>query len=186
MTTIDNNELPRPGIAATTSGQGLLSLTRGGTGAVRGRTAPARPAAGPRRGDRTGVGLPAALLAVDAAAVFAAVAAAGHCGPLGALWAACGLFPVLALFNSSGGLYRTRLVLSVLDELPGLCGRAAVAAAIALTLEHCLPGQWPCAFPDGGRPLLALLLCQLALDLPGGPPSTRCCAGPGGAAPGRR
>ena len=170
MTTIDNDELPPPGIAAaaiTTSGQGLLALARRATGTAEDRTAPVRPAAGPRRTERPGGGVPAALLTVDGLAVLVAVTAVGRCDLFGALWAASGLFPVLVLFNSAGGLYRTRLAPSALDELPGLSGRAVASAAFALTLDRCLHGLWPSAIPEDGRLLLGLLLCQLALDLPG-------------------
>jgi len=166
MTTIDNDELPPPGIAATTSGQGLLALARRATGTVQDRTAPVRPAAGPRR-EHPGGGVPAALLTVDGLAVLVAITAVGSHDLFGALWAASGLFPVLVLFNSAGGLYRTRLAPSALDELPGLTGRAVAAAAFALTLDCCLHGMWPSAVPRDGRLLLALLLCQLGLDLPG-------------------
>ena len=165
MTTIDNDELPPADVTATTSGQGLLALARKPAGAARDRPAPLH-AAGPRR-EHPGSGVPAALLAVDGLAVLAAVAAAGRCDLLGALWAACGLFPVLVLFNAVGGLYRTRLAPSVLDEVPGLSGRAVAAAAFALTLDRCLHGLWPSAVPEDGRLLLGLLCCQLALDLPG-------------------
>ena len=167
MTTIDNDELPPPGVGATTSGQGLLALARRAAGTAPDRTAPIRPAAGPRRLERPSGGVPAALLIVDGLAVLAAVAAVGRCDLLGALWAASGLFPVLVLFNSAGGLYRTRLAPSALDELPGLSGRAIASAAFALTLDRCLHGLWPSAVPEDGRLLVALLLCQLALDLPG-------------------
>ncbi|QMU71943.1 sugar transferase [Streptacidiphilus sp. P02-A3a] len=167
MTTIDNDELPPPGLAATTSGHGLLALARSATGGVQDRVAPVRPATGTDRAEPRGGGLPTALLVVDGLAVFAAVAAAGNRDLFGALWAASGLFPVLVLFNNAGGLYRTRLAPSALDEFPALSGRAVASAAFALTLDHCLHGLWPSAVPEDGRLLLGLLLCQLALDLPG-------------------
>ncbi|QMU78532.1 sugar transferase [Streptacidiphilus sp. PB12-B1b] len=166
MTTIDNDELPRAGIAATTSGQGLLALARKPPEAVPGLPAPVGVPAGPRR-EPPGASVPAALLAVDGLAVLAGVAAVGRCDLLGAVWAASGLFPLLVLANSAGGLYRLRLAPSVLDEIPGLAGRAAAAAAFALTLDRCLHGLWPSAVPADGRLLLGLLLCQLSLDLPG-------------------
>ena len=167
MTTIDNDELPPTGIGATTSGPGPLALARREVGPAPERSGPVRPTAAPRRLERPGGGVPAALLIVDGLAVLAAVAAVGRCDLVGALWAASGVFPVLVLFNSAGGLYRTRLAPSVLDELPGLSGRAFAAAAFALTLDRCLHGLWPSAVPEDGRLLLGLLLCQLALDLPG-------------------
>jgi exopolysaccharide biosynthesis polyprenyl glycosylphosphotransferase len=167
MTTIDNDELPRAGIAATTSGHGLLALARKPSEAAQDRPAPVRAAAGQRRADLPGNSVPAALLAVDGAAVLAAVAAVRSYDLLDAVWAASGLFPLLVLFNSAGGHYRTRLAPSVLDELPGLAGRALAAAAFALTLDRCLHGLWPSGVPEDGRLLLGLLLCQLGLDLPG-------------------
>ena len=143
MTTVDNEELPRAGLMPTTTGHGLLALARQAVQSSPPPAAPpaARPAARPRSGGRQarpGSGVPAALLLVDGLAVTAAVAlaAAGAGDPLATLWAACGLFPLLVLLNSAGGLYRLRLSPSVLDEFPGLCGRAAVAAAFALSLIH--------------------------------------------------
>ncbi|WP_052440017.1 exopolysaccharide biosynthesis polyprenyl glycosylphosphotransferase [Streptacidiphilus albus] len=171
MTTVDNEELPRAGLMPTTTGHGLLALTRPAVQSPPPAAAP-RPAARPRSGGRparTGGGVPAALLLVDGLAVLAAVAmaAVGAGDPLATLWAACGLFPLLVLLNSAGGLYRLRLSPSVLDEFPALCGRAAVAAAFALTLDRCLHGLWPSAVPEDGRRMLLLLGCQLGLDVLG-------------------
>jgi exopolysaccharide biosynthesis polyprenyl glycosylphosphotransferase len=163
MTTIDNNEFPRAGSTTSAQGQGFVALA---PQASRRPAAIGRQAARPgraRRARRAGTGIPAALLAVDSLAVLLTVAPVGAGDLLGTLWAACGIFPVLVLLNSSGGLYRLRLAPSVLDELPGLCGRAAAAAAIALTLDRCLHGLWPHAVPEDGRALLTLLGCQLAL-----------------------
>jgi exopolysaccharide biosynthesis polyprenyl glycosylphosphotransferase len=47
------------------------------------------------------------------------------------LWA---LLPVILLFYATGGLFRSRLTLSVLDDLPSLVGRAFAAAAVVTWL----------------------------------------------------
>lgn len=46
---------------------------------------------------------------------------------------------------------------SVLDELPALLGRAAVALAFAITLAGCLDGRWPTGGPATPARLMALL-----------------------------
>lgn len=48
------------------------------------------------------------------------------------LW---GLLPVIMVLYASGGLFRSRLTLSVLDDMPSLAGRAFVAAAVLTWLE---------------------------------------------------
>jgi exopolysaccharide biosynthesis polyprenyl glycosylphosphotransferase len=48
------------------------------------------------------------------------------------LWA---LLPVIMVLYASGGLFRSRLTLSVLDDMPSLAGRAFVAAAVLTWLE---------------------------------------------------
>ena len=161
MTTIDNNELPRPGNPASATRQGFVALAPQAT--RRPASAP-RSTARPRRTRRSGTGIPAALLAVDSLAVLVAVAVIGAGDMSTNLWAACGICPVLVLLNSAGGLYRLRLAPSVLDELPGLCGRAVVAAAFAVTLDRCQHGLWPVAVPEDWRRLLTLLGWQLLLD----------------------
>ncbi|GAA2406089.1 exopolysaccharide biosynthesis polyprenyl glycosylphosphotransferase [Streptomyces glaucosporus] len=66
------------------------------------------------------------LVAVAVAA--AAVASAGGDGTPLALAAVCALVPAVLLpLNAHGGLYRTALAASAIDELPALLGRAAVA-----------------------------------------------------------
>jgi exopolysaccharide biosynthesis polyprenyl glycosylphosphotransferase len=44
------------------------------------------------------------------------------------------LLPVILMFYATGGLYRSRLTLSVLDDLPSLLGRAFAAAAVVTWL----------------------------------------------------
>src|SRR5664280_1442747 len=44
------------------------------------------------------------------------------------------LLPVILLFYSTGGLFRSRLTLSALDDLPSLLGRAFAAAAVVTWL----------------------------------------------------
>ncbi|SEM11600.1 sugar transferase [Streptacidiphilus jiangxiensis] len=155
MTTIDNEELPA-GVGAVglehVRGQGSGHSSAAGAPAVRG-----------------GTGLPVALLAVDALAAVGALALVLPGGAAVALRAACGLLPALVLMYSSGGQYRLRLAPSVLDELPGLAGRATIALAFALTFERCLqtvllPFALPTTIPADVRVLILLLLAHLTLD----------------------
>ncbi|MFF4650105.1 exopolysaccharide biosynthesis polyprenyl glycosylphosphotransferase [Streptomyces sp. NPDC001380] len=113
--------------------------------------------------DRAEAALPAVLLAADAAAACIAVLAA-HGRP----WTPADLLPetgallsALLLLNGSGGLHRSRLSPSVLDELPALAGRAAVAAALAATLAGCLGRTWPPL--DTATGLLRLLAAYTVL-----------------------
>ena len=158
MTTIDNEELPT-GVGAV----GLAHARRHGSGHSSAASTPAV---------RGGTGVPVTLLAVDALAAVGALALVLPGGPAVALRAACGLLPVLVLLYSTGGQYRLRLAPSVLDELPGLAGRATIAIAFALTLERCLqtlllPFTLPTALPADAHVLLLLLLAHLALDSAG-------------------
>ncbi len=73
------------------------------------------------------------LVAADVAAFAIAVAPRG--GPLGQDLVL--LLVVLALY-ASAGLYRSRLSLSALDDLPALVGRALVAAALTSSLALAL------------------------------------------------
>ncbi|MEY9848047.1 sugar transferase [Streptacidiphilus sp. MAP5-3] len=155
MTTIDNEELPA-GMGAV----GLAPARRQGPGVSSAASSPAV---------RGGTGIPAALLAVDVVAALGALALVLPGDAAATLRAACGLLPVLVLMYSSGGQYRLRLAPSVLDELPGLAGRAAIALSFALTLERCLqtyllPFALPTSIPADARVLGALLLCHLVLD----------------------
>ncbi|MFC1435040.1 sugar transferase [Streptacidiphilus sp. N1-3] len=163
MTTIDNDELPRPSTTSGLGTAGLIALPF----PARPRTAPAAPGPLPGRARRPVDRIPSALLAVDVLAVLGALSAVGGGGPLDVLWALCGIVPVLVLLNSSGGLYRLRLAPSVLDELPSLAARAIVAVSIALTFDRCLHGLWLAAVPVDLGLLCTLLLCHLALDVLG-------------------
>jgi exopolysaccharide biosynthesis polyprenyl glycosylphosphotransferase len=71
-----------------------------------------------------------ALVLVDLSCFGAALLVAGTAHPAFAL-----LLLVLLGLNASGGYYRSRLTLSVLDELPGLAGRALVAGAVATSFK---------------------------------------------------
>ncbi|MCX4746102.1 sugar transferase [Kitasatospora sp. NBC_01287] len=153
--TIDHESLPRPGRSAA-GGRRLATelLDR-----------PARPPhqrgtaqlGRHRRGLRAAVLLPGSLLVVDllAACVSSVGCASARAHPLGA---ALALLPILLPLNLAGGLYRTRMSPSALDELPALLARAAVALAFAITLTDCLGGAWPSGGPAGWPRLLALLL----------------------------
>ncbi|MGA5703657.1 exopolysaccharide biosynthesis polyprenyl glycosylphosphotransferase [Peterkaempfera bronchialis] len=137
-----------------------------------GRTAPPVPAPrqnpGPPQVPYTEATFPLTLLAADAAAACAAAALAtpGRLLPTADLLIETGaLLPALLLLNGVGGLYRRRLSPSVLDELPALAGRAAVAVAFAVTLCGCLPERWPSFATAAG--LLRLLTGYLALAVTG-------------------
>jgi exopolysaccharide biosynthesis polyprenyl glycosylphosphotransferase len=156
MTTIDNDELPRPN-----NSTGPLTAIVAQLPAQSPPLRPIRPVGTAWR--RTPVAVaPAVLAGVDALALLLALAAVGPGDLGGTLRAAAAVVPVLALLNSSGGLYRLRLAPSVLDELPALAGRAAVALALALGVDRC--AHRLTAFPTDVRLLSALLLCQLVLD----------------------
>jgi exopolysaccharide biosynthesis polyprenyl glycosylphosphotransferase len=180
MTTIDNNELPRATaptptptaptpMGPTPTGLGTVQLSSLATAVARGAavTAPAVTAPAARRRRRPGTGIPAVLLAVDALAPVLALALLGSGEPVRVLWAACVILPVLVLLNSYGGLYRLRLAPSVLDEIPSLAARAAVAVSLALTLDRGLHGLWLSVVPVDLRLLVALVLCHLGLDVLG-------------------
>ncbi|MGW2251245.1 sugar transferase [Kitasatospora sp. NPDC001660] len=167
--TIDHDSVPR-------SGRPLPGPRRPGTGlldrparAVQARAvAPQRPY---RRAVRSRFALPLALLQVD---VIALCAAAGIANRLLApavrvapLLGVAAVLPLLLTLNLAGGLYRTRLTLSVLDELPALAVRAVVATAFAVTLTGCLDGRWPDCGPATPARLTALLGAQLLITLAG-------------------
>lgn len=71
-----------------------------------------------------------------------ALAFAAKATPGGTLWTNLLLGAVTVAVYQSGGLYRSRLSLSVLDDLPALIGRAMTGAALcaALTLLAPVPG----------------------------------------------
>ncbi|MGW4893798.1 sugar transferase [Kitasatospora sp. NPDC004240] len=171
--TIDHGSVPR-------SGRPLSEPRRPTTGLLDrpARTANSRipmPIGRHRRPVRARFALPAALVTVDVLALCAATAIANRVadpapapalGPalrLTPLLGVTALLPLLLLLNLAGGLYRTRLTLSVLDELPALTARAVVAAAFAVTLAGCLAGRWPDCGPATPARLTALLAGQLLL-----------------------
>ena len=158
--TIDHESVPR---AAGRRATGVLE-----------RPAAARPPAAfgrHRRPFRSRLALPAALVAVDALALGTAallttttLGAAGRAHPL---LGTATLLPLLLALNLAGGLYRTRLTLSVLDELPTLVGRSVVATTFAVTLAGCLDGCWPDRGTGTPLRLLGLLAAFLLLDVLG-------------------
>ncbi|MEU9129745.1 sugar transferase [Kitasatospora sp. NPDC048540] len=164
--TIDHESVPRPGRS--------LSAPRRLSAEVLDRPVPPRTRSAPglgrhRRPFRSRVALPLALVGVDSLAVCgaqAAVAAATASGPH-PLTGAAALLPLLLPLNLAGGLYRNRLSLSVLDELPALAARAAVATAFAVTLTACLDGRWPGSGPATPLRLTALLAGLLLLAVSG-------------------
>ncbi|RAJ44091.1 exopolysaccharide biosynthesis polyprenyl glycosylphosphotransferase [Kitasatospora sp. SolWspMP-SS2h] len=183
--TIDHESVPRPGRTLTGPGRpggragtapGAGPGTAPGTGVLdrprlRTKGRPKSRAATPRTSAGVGrhrgrlhsrVALPLALAAADALAVGLAAAATTPAGTRPVATAAL-LLPALLPLNLAGGLYRTRLSLSALDELPGLAARAAVATAFAITADTCLAGRWADLGPVSPLRLLALLLLLLPL-----------------------
>ncbi|SOB81479.1 sugar transferase [Streptomyces sp. 1331.2] len=163
--TIDHDSVPRAGgllSGPRRPGTGLLDRP---TGTTRERAVPA-----PRRhrgAVRSRLALPLALVQADIIALCSATGIANRAvdpaAPLDPLLGVPAVLPLLLLLNLAGGLYRSRLTLSVLDELPALAARAVVAAAFAVTLSGCLSGRWPdCGPADPGR-LTALLGAQLLI-----------------------
>jgi len=156
--TIDHESVPRPGRPVSSPRRvatGLLDRPSGGAPARS-----ARSAAGVGRHRRrlhSRVALPAGLIAVDTSAAVVASAATAAAGTHPLVGAAL-LLPVLLPLNLAGGLYRTRLTLSALDEFPALAARVAVAVAVAVTLGTCLEGRLPAWGPATPLRLLALLL----------------------------
>ncbi|MCG6496765.1 sugar transferase [Kitasatospora sp. A2-31] len=166
--TIDHDSVPRPG-------RPLSGQRRPATGLLDrpARSAPrsAPPARRHRRPVRSRLALPAALAAVDAVALCTATGTANRvldpAVRVEPLLGVAALLPLLLLLNLAGGLYRTRLTLSVLDELPALAARAVVAAAFAVTLAGCLDGRWPDSGPATPGRLTVLLGTQLLLAVCG-------------------
>ncbi len=160
--TIDHESVPRPGRSA--GGRRLATeLLDRPARPSQARSAP--PLGRHRRGLRSRAVLPASLLVVDTLAGCAAAASSAG-DPAHPLAGAAAVLPVLLPLNLAGGLYRTRMTPSVLDELPALLGRAAVALAFAVTLAGALDGRWPSCGPATPARLLALLavfLCAAAL-----------------------
>lgn len=96
------------------------------------------------------------LVAADVMAFGVAVAARG--GPLGQDLVL--LVVVLALY-ASAGLYRSRLSLSALDDLPALTGRALVAAALTSSLALALGAASQTSRLFGTATLLAVAVVVL-------------------------
>ncbi|MFG2908112.1 exopolysaccharide biosynthesis polyprenyl glycosylphosphotransferase [Kitasatospora sp. NPDC048286] len=154
--TIDHDSVPRyagPLSGPRRPGTGLLDRP---AGAAHPRAVPS-----PRRSRGTVRSRPALSLALVQADIIALCSAGGiasrvidPAGPLDPLLGVPAVLPLLLLLNLTGGLYRSRLTLSVLDELPALAARAVVATALAVTLSGCLGGRWP----DCGPARLTLLL----------------------------
>ncbi|MFE6056106.1 exopolysaccharide biosynthesis polyprenyl glycosylphosphotransferase [Kitasatospora sp. NPDC056446] len=163
--TIDHDSVPRPG--GTLSGPRLpgTGLLDRPAGAARSRVVP--PPRRHRGAVRKRLALPLALVQADAIALCSATGIANRAidpsTPLDPLLGVPAVLPLLLLLNLAGGLYRSRLTLSVLDELPALAARAVVAAAFAVTLSGCLGGHWPDCGPATPARLTVLLGGQLLI-----------------------
>ncbi|MEU9076192.1 exopolysaccharide biosynthesis polyprenyl glycosylphosphotransferase [Kitasatospora sp. NPDC004745] len=163
--TIDHDSVPR-------SDQSLSGPWRPGTGLLDRPAGSARTGTVPtprrhRRAVRSRLALPLALVQVDAIALCTATGLANRAidpaVPLAPLLGVAAVLPLLLALNLAGGLYRTRLTLSVLDELPALAVRAVVATAFAVTLAGCLDGRWPDCGPATPARLTVLLGAQLLI-----------------------
>ncbi|MFF0295054.1 sugar transferase [Kitasatospora sp. NPDC004614] len=137
------------GLLDRPSSRALPTRTYAGVGRHRGRL-------------HSRVALPLALATADtlAVALAAAVTAPAATRPVAT---ALLLLPALLPLNLAGGLYRSRLSLSALDEFPALAARAAVATAFAVTVDACLTGHWTDLGAMGPLRLLGLLLLMLPL-----------------------
>lgn len=165
--TIDHESVPRAG--------GKLAEPRRPVTGVLDRPSSARaansripmPIGRHRSPVRSRLALPVALITVDALALCTAAAVANRtAGPaprLAPLLGVAALLPLLVVLNLAGGLYRSRLTPSVLDDLPALTVRAAVATAFAVTLSGSFGGRWPDCGPATPGRLTALLAVQLLL-----------------------
>ena len=83
------------------------------------------------RGREVGAGSAAALVAWDCVAMAGAIVFAGEIKPTAIVPAA---FAIALL--ASGGFYRGRLNLSLLDDIPGIVGRLLAAAALGATYRQ--------------------------------------------------
>ncbi|GAB7180323.1 exopolysaccharide biosynthesis polyprenyl glycosylphosphotransferase [Kitasatospora sp. Ki12] len=167
--TIDHDSVPRSGVPLSgirRQGTGLLDRP---AGAAQSRTVPA--ARRHRGAVRNRLALPLALVQADAIALCSATGIANRAvdpsTPLDPLLGVPAVLPLLILLNLAGGLYRARLTLSVLDELPALAARAVVAAAFAVTLSGCLGRRWPDCGPATLARLTVLLGAQLLIATAG-------------------
>ncbi|MGW7582442.1 sugar transferase [Kitasatospora sp. NPDC054768] len=163
--TIDHDSVPR-------SGGPLSGPRRPGTGLLDRPAGAARPGVvtsprRPRGAVRSRLALSLALVQADIIALCSAGGIANHAvdpaAPLDPLLGVPAVLPLLLLLNLAGGLYRSRLTLSVLDELPALTARAVVATAFAVTLSGCLDGRWPDCGPASPARLTVLLGAQLLI-----------------------
>ncbi|MFD7413260.1 hypothetical protein ACFV9B_16840, partial [Kitasatospora purpeofusca] len=116
--TIDHDSVPRPG-------RSLSGPPRPATGLLdrperAAQTRSAAPSRRHRRPVRARLALPVTLVAVDALALCTATGVANRAlDPavrVAPLLGVAALLPLLLLLNLAGGLYRTRLTLSVLDD----------------------------------------------------------------------
>ncbi|MEV4612117.1 sugar transferase [Kitasatospora sp. NPDC049258] len=159
--TIDHESVPRPGRSLSAPRRPATELLE--------RPAAPRTRAAPslgrhRRPFRSRVVLPLALVGVDSLAICAAQSGIAALAPgLNPLAGTAALLPLLLPLNLAGGLYRNRFSLSVLDELPALAARTAVATAFAVTLTSCLDGRWPAGGPATPLRLVALVTGILLL-----------------------
>ncbi|MFD8701794.1 exopolysaccharide biosynthesis polyprenyl glycosylphosphotransferase [Kitasatospora sp. NPDC059648] len=163
--TIDHESVPRSGGPLSGPRLPATGLLDRPTGAAYTRAVP--PPRRHRRAARSRLALPLALVQVDAIALCTGTGIANRAidptVPLAPLLGAAAVLPLLLLLNLAGGLYRTRLTLSVLDELPALAVRAVVATAFAVTLAGCLEGRWPDCGPATPARLTVLLGAQLLI-----------------------
>ncbi|KJK54834.1 sugar transferase [Saccharothrix sp. ST-888] len=135
--TIDHESVPRPGRPLPNSRRTAAAILDRPAGTAQTRTAAA--VGRHRRPLQSRIAVPSGLLAVDTLAVCAATGfTADRTGR--PLLGAVAVLPLLLPLNLTAGLYRTRLTVSALDELPVLATRATVALAFAVTLSACLDG----------------------------------------------
>ncbi|MFE4354814.1 sugar transferase [Kitasatospora xanthocidica] len=163
--TIDHESVPRssgPLSGPRRPGTGLLDRP---AGAAHLRTVP--PQHRSRGTVRSRLALSLALVQADVIALCSAGGIANRAfdpaAPLDPLLGVPAVLPLLLLLNLAGGLYRPRLTLSVLDELPALSARAVVATAFAVTLSGGLGGHWPDCGPASPARLTVLLGAQLLI-----------------------
>ncbi|MER6298796.1 sugar transferase [Kitasatospora sp. NPDC001539] len=163
--TIDHDSVPRSGGPLSGPRRPSTGLLDRPAGSAHTRAVP--PPRRHRRAIRSRLALPLALVQVDAIALSAAAGIANRAVdpafPRPPLLGVAAVLPLLLLLNLTGGLYRTRLTLSVLDELPALAVRAVVATAFAVTLAGCLDGRWPDCGPATPARLTVLLGAQLLI-----------------------
>ncbi|MGW3040788.1 exopolysaccharide biosynthesis polyprenyl glycosylphosphotransferase [Kitasatospora sp. NPDC001159] len=167
--TIDHDSVPRSGGILPGPRRPTTGLLDRPAGSAYTRVVP--PPRRHRRAIRSRLALPLALVQVDAIALCTATGMANRAVdptvPLTPFLGVTAVLPLLLLLNLAGGLYRSRLTLSVLDELPALAVRAVVATAFAVTLAGCLDGRWPDCGPATPVRLTVLLGAQLPITAAG-------------------